>query len=146
MPDAPERFDAFLSYDYLVPGIIRLTARIFPLGTFERLGPQVVPPADLPSNDVYSAQAVTPTAKGTTRYFFSNGPRAPVPPEFSDFLWDVTLAAFAEDRAMIEGQQRIIDLAPDRRIMPAIGDKGTVLYNRIADRMVRAEQESQLAQ
>jgi vanillate O-demethylase monooxygenase subunit len=146
MPDAPERFDAFLSYDYLVPGIMRLSARVFPLGTFQKLGARVVPPADMPSNNIYSAQAVTPTDKGTTRYFFSNGPQAPVPQEISDFLWEVALAAFAEDRAMIEGQQRIIDLAPDRRIMPAIGDKGTVLYNRIADRMVRAEQEIQPAQ
>lgn len=146
VPDAPERFDAFLGYDYLVPGIMRLTARVFPLGTFRELGPRVVPPADMPSNDVYSAQAITPTGKGKTRYFFSNGPRAPVPKEFSDFLWDVTLAAFAEDRAMIEGQQRVIDLDPERKIMPAVGDKGTVLYNRVVDRMVRAEQDAATAE
>lgn len=141
VPDSPERFDAFLSYDYLVPGIFKLHARSFPAGTFKQFG-HVLPPPEIKSIDVYSSQAVTPTGKGTTRYFFSNGPAAPVAQPFADFLWQVTLSAFAEDRAMIEGQQRVIDLAPDSRVMPAVGDKGTVLYNRLVERMAREERES----
>lgn len=141
VPDSPERFDAFLTYDYLVPGIFKLHARSFPPGTFKRFG-RTLPPPEVKSIDVHSSQAVTPTGKNTTRYFFSNGPGAPATQEFSDFLWQVTLAAFAEDRAMIEGQQRVIDLTPDPKVMPAVGDKGTVLYNRLVERMVREEHES----
>jgi phenylpropionate dioxygenase-like ring-hydroxylating dioxygenase large terminal subunit len=140
LPDAAERFDAFLTYDYLVPGIFSLWARQFPVGTFERLG-GAVPPDDLESRNMWSSQAVTPIGKGKARYFFSQGPGTPIPQEFSDFLWQVALNAFAEDRAMIEGQQRIIDLDPDRRIMPAVGDKGTVLYTRLVERMIRVERE-----
>lgn len=141
MPDAPVRFDAFLSYDYLVPGIFRFHARSFPPGTFKRFG-RALPPADVECTHVYSSQAVTPLGEGKARYFFSNGPGMPATREFSDFLWQVALHAFAEDRLMIEGQQRIIDLTPESRVMPAVGDKGTVLYNRLVDRMVREERES----
>lgn len=141
VPDSPERFDAFLSYDYLVPGIFKLHARSFPPGTFARFG-RTLPPPEIKSIDIHSSQAVTPTGKGTTRYFFSQGPGAPAVEEFSDFLWQVTLAAFAEDRAIIEGQQRVIDLTPDPKVMPAVGDRGTVLYNRLVERMAREERES----
>lgn len=140
MPDAPQRFDAFLSYDYLVPGIFKLHARSFPPGTFKQFG-RALPPAAVQSVDIYSSQAVTPLGEGKARYFFSNGPAMPATQEFSDFLWEVALKAFAEDRLMIEGQQRLIDLKPDSRVMPALGDKGTVLYNRLVDRMVREEGE-----
>jgi vanillate O-demethylase monooxygenase subunit len=138
VPDATELFDAFLSYDYLVPGIFSLRARQFPVGTFQSLG-GAVPPDELPGRDIWSSQAVTPLANGRARYFFSQGPGKPVPQEFSDFLWEVALGAFAEDRVMIEGQQRIIDLEPGRRIMPALGDKGTVLFSRLVERMIRLE-------
>jgi phenylpropionate dioxygenase-like ring-hydroxylating dioxygenase large terminal subunit len=142
--DSPDRLDVYLTYDYLVPGILRLTTKVFPVGTIKRIG-HVEPPADLECLHMYSAQAVTPTGKKSTRYFFSNGSRAPADIQQVDFLWEITLKAFAEDNVMIEGQQRIIDLDPDRRIMPAPGDKGTVLYNRLVDRLVREEQRSERA-
>lgn len=141
MPDSPDRGDVFLTYDYLVPGILRLLARVYPVGTFKQFG-RTVPPPEVKSFDTYSAQAVTPTGKGTTRYFFSNGPRAPADPKFRAFLWNVTLTAFAEDRVIIEGQQRIIDSTPDVKVMPAVGDKGTVLFNRLVERMAREESEA----
>lgn len=144
MVDSPDRFDAYLNYDYLVPGILTLTSTIFPPGTFERIG-YVDPPPGLEVLQMYSAQAVTPTGRRSSRYFFSNGARAPAEAPFVDFLWEVTLKAFAEDNVIIEGQQRIVDLDPDRRIMPAPGDKGTVLFNRLVDRLVREEQRSEQA-
>lgn len=142
MPGAKEVFDVLLSQDYLVPGIMSLHVRVYPEGTFKRLGAHVVPPRELEIRAacVYSAQAVTPTSKGASRYFFSNGPHAPASAEFRRFLWnDVLLTAFAEDREMIEGQQRIIDLTPGWKVMPAAGDKGTVMFNRLVERMAREE-------
>ncbi|KEQ53861.1 aromatic ring-hydroxylating dioxygenase subunit alpha [Sphingobium chlorophenolicum] len=141
MPDSPVHFDFYLVYDYFVPGILCLTVKALPLGTIERIG-HVEPPEGIELMHLYSAQAVTPTTSRTTRYFFSNGLRAPADPAQVDFVWDITLKAFAEDNEMIEGQQRIIDLDPDRRIMPAAGDKGTILYNRLVDRLVREEQKT----
>lgn len=144
MAVSSDRFDVHLTYDYLVPGILRLRTKILPPGTIERIG-HVEPPVGIEITEMYSAQAVTPTGRRSSRYFFSNGARAPAETQFVDFLWEVTLKAFAEDNVIIEGQQRIIDLDPDRRIMPAHGDKGTVLYNRLVDRLVREEQQSEQA-
>jgi phenylpropionate dioxygenase-like ring-hydroxylating dioxygenase large terminal subunit len=141
-PDSPDRLDMYVRYDYLVPGILRLTTKLYPMETLKRFG-EVEPPSGTEILEMYSAQAVTPTGKKSSRYFFSNGWRAPADLAQVDGLWDITLRAFAEDNVMIEGQQRIIDLDPGRRIMPASGDKGTVLYNRLVDRLARNEQRIQ---
>jgi phenylpropionate dioxygenase-like ring-hydroxylating dioxygenase large terminal subunit len=142
--DSPILLDVYLTYDYLVPGILSLTTNLYPQGTFKKTG-MVEPEDGLEFLRMYSAQAVTPTGSRTTRYFFSNGSRAPADPQQVEDLWTITLQAFAEDSVMIEGQQGIIDLDPDRRIMPVVADKGTVLYNRLVDKMVREERERQKA-
>lgn len=145
--DPADLLDVFLSTDYLVPGILRLRATLYPAGTFKRHG-RVGLPAELELKHfgLYSAQAVTPTGKGTARYFFSNGPRAPAPAAVRAFLWnEVVLKAFAEDRIMIEGQQRVIDLTPDPRILLAVGDQGTVMFNRLVDRLVQQEAQADAA-
>lgn len=137
-PDSPHLLDVYLTYDYLVPGILRLITKLFPPNTFDQTG-YVEPKEGSEFLLMYSAQAVTPTSEKTTRYFFSNGSHAPADMQQVDDLWQITLQAFAEDNVMIEGQQRIIDLEPERRIMPAVGDKATVLFNRLVDHLVRDE-------
>ncbi|WP_231469613.1 hypothetical protein [Novosphingobium sp. CECT 9465] len=46
----------------------------------------------------------------------------------------VTRTAFQEDKVMIEAQQRIIDMAPDRPMLPSAADKGVTLFNRLMAR------------
>jgi vanillate O-demethylase monooxygenase subunit len=144
-PDSELVFDVYLTYDYLVPGILSLITKLYPPGTFARIG-QINPELGLEILHMYSGQAVTPTGHKSTRYFFTNGSHQPADPAQVEELWTITLQAFAEDNVMIEGQQRIIDLDPARRIMPAIGDKGTVLYNRLVDRLVREEHTAAAAE
>lgn len=143
-PDSPHRLDLYLTYDYLIPGILSLTTKLYPAGTFERTG-HVELPAGEEFLHMYSAQAVTPTGAKSTRYFFSNGSHVPADPDQVEALWAITLQAFAEDNVVIEGQQRIIDIDPSRPIMPAANDKATVLYNRLVARLVREEQASEMA-
>ncbi len=45
----------------------------------------------------------------------------------------------AQDIDIVEAQQRMIDLAPDRRDMPIRQDKGLVAAHRILDRLAKAE-------
>jgi vanillate O-demethylase monooxygenase subunit len=135
--------DVYLAYDYLVPGVLSLETKIYPPETFSRVG-YVDPTGETPILYMYSGQAVTPLNEKNSRYFFSNGSHQPADAEQVGELWNLTLQAFAEDKVMIEGQQRIIDLDPARRIMPAISDKGTVLYNRLVDRLARGEQKAPL--
>ena len=47
--------------------------------------------------------------------------------------------AFAEDKTMIEAQQRVIDITPDPQVMPTAHDKAVTLYNRLVERLARAE-------
>jgi len=143
-PDSSHLLDVYLTYDYLIPGILCLHTKLYPVGTFARTGHVELPPGE-EFLYMYSAQAVTPTGTKSTRYFFSNGSHAPADPDQVEGLWAITLQAFAEDNVIIEGQQRIIDLDPIRRVMPAINDKATVLYNRLVDRLVREEQASEAA-
>jgi vanillate O-demethylase monooxygenase subunit len=142
-PDSPHLLDVYLTYDYLIPGILSLTTKLYPVGTFDRTGYEE-PAAGEEFLHMYSAQAVTPTGAKSTRYFFSNGSHAPADPDQVEALWAITLQAFAEDNIVIEGQQRIIDLDPSRPIMPAVNDKATVLFNRLVDRLVREEQAGEV--
>ncbi len=47
--------------------------------------------------------------------------------------------AFEEDRIMIEGQQKIIDMSPDARMLNTSLDQGPNLMRSIVDRLLRAE-------
>jgi vanillate O-demethylase monooxygenase subunit len=39
--------------------------------------------------------------------------------------------AFAEDRSIIEAQQRVIDATPEPRIMPTSADRAITLFNQM---------------
>ena len=54
-------------------------------------------------------------------------------------LMGIAGQAFGEDKVMIEAQQCVIDVSPDARIMPTSADKGVTLYNRLVEKMARAE-------
>ena len=50
--------------------------------------------------------------------------------------------AFAEDKAMIEAQQRVIDITPEPVIMPTAHDRGVTLFNRLVERLSKQELEA----
>lgn len=132
--------DVWSSYEYLVPGILLMPSASYPAGTADRLG-DAPPPADLPADGVtFTSQAVTALTGKTSRYFFSWGPHKDHGDEaLRDMLMGIAAQAFAEDKTMIEAQQRVIDRDPSRPVMPTTGDKGVVLYNRLVERLARAE-------
>ena len=58
-------------------------------------------------------QAVTPISARASRYFYAAGARAEdIDPDRLDRLFAVTETAFGEDKALIEAQQKLIDLEP----------------------------------
>lgn len=142
MPDSDERFDLYVGYDYFVPGILSMVAKVFSHGTLDELG-KVTPPENLETAGptTCSSQSVTPLVPGKTSYHFSQGLLARRTQDMVDFVWQVTLNAFEEDWRMIEGQQKALDLQPDSPILPAVGDKGTLLYNRLIDKLMQQERE-----
>jgi vanillate O-demethylase monooxygenase subunit len=91
----------------------------------------------------FTSQAVTPLAAKTSRYFFSWGPRKDQGDEaLRDVLMGIAGQAFSEDRLMIEAQQRVIDAAPRRRVLPTSADKGVTLYNRLVEEFAAKEAQA----
>jgi len=46
--------------------------------------------------------------------------------------------AFAEDKAMIEAQQKVIDTTPAQDVMPTAHDRGVTLFNRLVEKLADA--------
>ncbi len=139
-----ENADTWQAYDYLAPGILVMRSISYPKGTADRLGRKEPNPREAQAvRENLTSQAVTPMTEKSTRYFYAWGPRCG---EGSDALADVMLGvaqkAFAEDRAMIEGQQRIIDFDPDRKERLTSADLGPTQMRRVIDELLAAELES----
>jgi len=135
--------DSYMAYDFLIPGILLMTGGIFPLGTAKALDHGPPDLAMAVGGVTFTSQAVTPVTEKTSRYFFSWGPRRDHGDDaHRDMLMGIAAKAFAEDKAMIEAQQRVFDLTPDARIMPTAHDRGVTLYNRLVDKLVKSEAES----
>jgi len=137
--------DRWSSYDFLIPGVLLMTGGNFPPGTAAAChhGPPNLGRAM--SGVTFTSQAVTPSGDKTARYFFSWGPRVDMGgAALRDTLMGIAAMAFEEDRVIIEAQQRVISDTPDPRVMPTGADKGITLYNRLLERLVRAEGQGAL--
>jgi len=138
--------ERYSRYDFLLPGILLMTGGVFPIGTRERLGGGA-PDLELAAGAVtFTSQAVTPLTEKTSRYFFSWGPhRRYGDAALRDRLLGVASKAFAEDRTMIEAQQRIIDMTPAPRVMPTSADRAITLFNHMVARRVREEHQADVS-
>lgn len=136
-----ERVDHWAQLDYLVPGIFHFYNGMYPAGTADRYQGDE-PDRDDPAllYEHYTQQAVTPMTERTTRYFFSWGPSARTgSAEDAAIMRDVLAQAFQEDKLIIEAQQRVIDLDPERRPMPTVHDKAVTLFQKLMQRLMREE-------
>lgn len=128
--------DSFTAYDFLIPGVLLMISGVFPLGT-AAASSHARPDFDKAVSGVtFTSQAVTPMTTNTSRYFFSWGPhREHGNEQMRDFLMGLAAQAFAEDKTMIEAQQRVVDSTPAPRVLPTAHDKGVTLYNRLVQRL-----------
>ena len=135
--------DSYMTYDFLIPGVLLMWSGNYEHGTAEKLG--YAPPRleDAQAGVTFTSQAVTPLGEKTSRYFFSWGPRRGHGDEaLRDQLMELAAVAFGEDKTMIEAQQKVIDRTPDARIMPTAHDKGVTIFTRLVERMAKAEREA----
>jgi phenylpropionate dioxygenase-like ring-hydroxylating dioxygenase large terminal subunit len=134
--------DNFMTYDFLIPGVLLMTGGIFPLGTAKACDYGAPDPAQAAGGVTFTSQAVTPLTDKTSRYFFSWGPhRKHGDEKLRDTLMAMADQAFNEDKVMIEAQQCVIDRTPDPQVMPTAHDKGVTMFNRLVERLARAESE-----
>ena len=143
------RVDAYMSYDFVVPGILTMWNGLFPSGT-ARSYQFGKPDYDAAVGGVsFTSQAVTPTCEQGARYFFSVGPNAKQgDSRLRDAHLEIALKAFEEDRIMIEAQQRVINLSSERTTMLTAHDKAITMYNGLLKKLAREAgiAKSQLSQ
>ena len=139
-----ELFDNFIAYDFVFPGLFLLRALVYPAGTARRM--DLAAPGEPPLFQRCDDQAVTPVDARRSRYFFAAGARA------SDVDWPqvekmyaITERAFHEDKALIEAQQRMIDLEPDRPMVGATADAAPLQFRRMVSQWLAAERAGAVA-
>jgi len=138
--------DIWASYDFLAPGVLLMVTGQYVKGTAQRLGGKP-PPEDMRSlHSNFTSQAVTATTAYTSRYFFGWGPnRIDGDETVAGAMLDIAMSAFLEDKTIIEAQQRVINLDPDRPPMPVPSDRAVVLFQRIMRRLAEETTEPALS-
>ena len=138
--DAAERVDVYSCYDFFVPGVFLMTQDAYLLGTADALNGQPPPDLDPAAKKFVAQQAITPLTEKTARSFYIMAAhRCHGGADQRDATMAVVPKIFAEDKAMIEAQQRIIDVTPGWRFIATTADRGVVLFNRLVEKLVREE-------
>jgi len=131
-----ERVDVWTAYDFLFPGLFLQRTSFHPPGTAERSGHKA--PQGEPLFHRVDEQAVTPVSQRVSRYFYAVGARASdIDAEQCERLFALTTTAFHEDKALIEAQQKLIDLDPDRRMLPTSLDAGPTQFRKLVEALSR---------
>ncbi len=138
-PGRADRCDTMSMYHYWLPGIFVMETRMFPPGAAAAC--DFGTPNAVPILRRVEQQAVTPIAAGHSRYLYATGVEAAnTDPMLIEAIFAIVNAAFAEDKAMIEGQQRIWNRTPadvPHAFIPQ--DKGPALFRRLIARRLAAE-------
>jgi vanillate O-demethylase monooxygenase subunit len=129
-----ETVDVFTTYDFLFPGIFLQRTSFYPAGTADESGRKT--PAREPLFHRIDEQAVTPVGPRKSRYFYAAGTRTTdIDPDKLERLYAVTTTAFHEDKRIIEAQQKLIDLEPDRKMLPTSLDAGPTQFRKLVEAM-----------
>ena len=84
--------------------------------------------------------AITPETERSSHYFWAFSRKYRLDDrELSDFMLKGVHTTFLEDQAMLEGQQRIIDSAPDAPEIDINADTGQMQFRRMTARLLAEE-------
>jgi len=142
LPASPGvRVDVWSSYVFAVPGIFIMRGARYPSGTAARFGGEA-PSGIEPLMRNIEQQAVTPVSEKRTAYHYATGlvgNTAEITAQLGSRM-DTIMAAFEEDRQMIEAQQKIWDLTPETRAKQFLPqDRGPHLMRQMMKRLIDAE-------
>jgi vanillate O-demethylase monooxygenase subunit len=139
-----ERADVWNSYDFVFPGLFLQRTSFYPAGTAAKSPNGLTTEAPLFYR--IDEQAVTPVSGRASRYFYAAGARAEdIDSERLERLFAVTETAFGEDKALIEAQQKMIDLDPGRRMIPTNSDAGPTRFRKLVDELLAGDGASSLS-
>ncbi len=135
--------DQWVTYDFFVPGVLLMYTANFPRGTAKACDFKA-PDYSLavPGSLSYTSHAVTPMKGKQARYFYTWAPHKDHGSvESRDASMAFQRMALEEDKVMIEAQQKIIDIEPERPLMPISHDRTVTLYERLVQRLIREDND-----
>jgi len=125
------KVDMWQIYDWIAPSMISMDAGSAPAGEGA--------PAERPRSAIqfHHLSMITPETERSSHYFFAQ-PRnfALDDPQMDETVFQQLVTAFNEDRAMIEGQQRVIELTPDAPLRTMAADRALVEARRRVEAML----------
>lgn len=128
------RVDRWHFYDFVVPGILIMHSGVQATGTGAPEGRY------RDALEFRSCQAVTPETAETTHYFFA------VPRNFAidddritETIFTDVVAAFAEDRVIIEAQARRLTDFPSAPMTAIVADAGLIQFRRLLSARLQEE-------
>ncbi|MGB3067271.1 MAG: aromatic ring-hydroxylating dioxygenase subunit alpha [Ottowia sp.] len=131
------RVDRWHFYDFKVPGILIMHSGVQATGTGAPDGRYQ------DALEFRSCQAVTPETTGSSHYFYAV-PRnfAIADEEITNKIFDDIVAAFEEDRVMIEAQARRLGEGKPVTMVAIGADAGLTQFRRLLSARLQAEKES----
>jgi vanillate O-demethylase monooxygenase subunit len=135
-------FDQFMTYDFIVPGVLMMFTGMYEAGTAEKV--EFGHPGDdvVPDTASFTSQAVTPMTDGTSRYFFSWGPRMVEHkdnPQIVEGMWALAQKAFMEDKVTIEAQQYNVYLQTGTSMVSITDDRGPTMFRKVMDELIKED-------
>lgn len=124
--------DRWWIYDYTVPGVLLLDSGVKPA---EDGG-------DPSGNTLrfHSCQAITPESQRSTHYFFMQAHSFSLDDAtVTEAMFQSVVAAFEEDRHMIEAQQKLIDRSVPRAMVGLPMDGALAAYRKTYEQLLAAE-------
>jgi vanillate O-demethylase monooxygenase subunit len=135
----PLHVDTFNSLRYLLPGIFLMTTEAFSVGT--AAASDYGEPRGTPLFRRVEQQSVTPTGDRRSRYLYATGIETKsATPQFLDAVFGVIDASFAEDKRIIEAQQKVLNETPaDRKKAFIPQDKAPAMFRKMIEERLAAE-------
>lgn len=136
----PETIDRSLIYTWHVKGnLFDQTSVMSSMGTGEHESKEPTPVR------LRTLIALTPETDTSSHYFWSTAHNTFLPEveRVTDVLWDQVASAFAEDREMIEAQQKVINADPTRPMQGIAADGSLMRVRRIVEQLIAKERGEQ---
>lgn len=135
-----QRVDSWVAYDYVLPGVFLMKVLFFEVGTAAEAEYQEPKAGAQCLHVTASTQAVTPLSVDRSRYFFASSIARSEPEEWVEGFHQLTQMAFAEDKAMLEAQQKMISQLEDPKLAATKNDEAAVRFRRLIEQSASAVQ------
>jgi phenylpropionate dioxygenase-like ring-hydroxylating dioxygenase large terminal subunit len=129
-----DRVDRWMHLEFSAPAMVRLDIGAARAGTAAREGDRSQ------GITTRNLNAITPETDRTSHYFWAQAQDFGIEtPAVADLDYQLVHGAFAEDLAIIKGQQENIDLDANAQRLNIAGDTGGLQARRIVEQLIAAE-------